>query len=543
MRASLVAAFLLLSLSAMAGDDEEVLSCDTVDGFQTVLPGGDKPADAELKAGHGRLTLAYQQAQMAPLANYALLTELKELRLRITSGETATFVVVVKDRDGATWNQPFRLEGGAWTDVVLPAGKFALNADSAVKKERFDAARLGAGWVLFDAAAVLGNGKGCNEVQVDEVRIVREPLDETAGDWVVENEQLVAKSRKHTGRITVKKGGKLTVTSARFVHAGELSLEGGTAGFAGGVVDFPQRFQHERDLRLTGEARLSFRDAHVVTHFPAGLKLDGAQTVEMSGVECVGGFTADVPPKGKILLSKTKNPGEFVIAPGGTVDVADCENVILWHSFGENLKGAIRFPGPDVGGKWTSGHGLNVTVQRSRGIRWTLLSLPGAAGSVEDCDPMAAGLLFGNKTELTIDDLQDGRAMKEWRVPAPDRALVFRNSTVAAWNIYASDEAVARLRQSTIGEAMTFGKGRIELEDSTVDGKGGYVGAHDHSVIRLVRCRLTCLVVARGRSKIELVDCKVEGDIRAVDKGHVQLTRTTLTGVLAMDGDAVIEGK
>jgi hypothetical protein len=261
----------------------------------------------------------------------------------------------------------------------------------------------------------------------------------------------------------------------------------------------------------------------------------------MSNVECVGGFTGDVPPKAKILLSKTKSPGEFVIAPGGTVEVADCENVILWHTFGANLKGAVRFPGPDVAGKWTSGHGLSVTVERSRGIRWTLLSLPDSAGSIEDCAPMAAGLLFGHKTDLTLDDLQNGRAMAEWRLPAPDRALVFRNATVAAWNIYASDDAVVRLRKSTIGEAMTFGKGRIELEDSTVDGKGGYVGAHDDGVIRLVRCKVTCLVVARKCSRIELVECDVKGDVRAVEAGRVKLSRTTVSGRVEADGGASIE--
>jgi len=541
MRNALLAACLVSAPLAVLADDEEVLPCDSTDGFQSALPDGGRPVEAELKAAGGHLVLTYERSKIAPLANYALLAELKELHLKIRSAETATFVVVVKDRDGATWNQPFRLEGGAWTDVALAVQQFRLNADSTVKKPAIDAARLGTGWILLDAAAIVGNATGRNEVRVDQVRIVREPIDETVGDWVVENETLVVKSRRHTGRLVVKKGGKLTVTAPRFVLGGELSLEGGAAEFRGGVVDILQRFQHERDIRLTGEARLCFRDALLFTHFPAGLKLDGAQTVEMAGVECVGGFTGDVPPKSKILLSKTKSPGEFVIAPGGTVEVADCDNVILWHTFGANLKGAIRFPGPDVGDKWTSGNGLNVTVERSRGIKWTLLSLPDAAGSVEDCNPMAAGLLFGHKTELTFDDLQNGRAMTEWRVPAPDRALVFRNATVAAWNIYASDEAVVRLRKSTIGEAMTFGKGRIELEDSTVDGQGGYVGAHDDSLIRLVRCRITCLVVAKHRARIELVECDVRGDVRAVEAGRVKLSRTTVSGKVEADAGAAIE--
>ncbi len=542
MRIALPALLLLALPLAAPADDEEVLSCDSAAGFQTAMPGGGKPAEAELRAVDGNLVLSYEREKMAPLANYALLTELKELRLRLHSTQAATFVVVVKDRDGASWNQPFALPAAEWTDVVVSAEKFTLNHDSVVKKPRFDPARLGSGWLVLDAAAILGKGKGANELRVDEVRIVREGLEETAGEWVVENEQTVTKSRRHRGKLVVRPGGKLTLTAPRFVLDGELAQSGGTVEFRGGGVDIPQRFQHERNLRLTGDSRLAFRGVFLVTHFPAGLKLDGAQTVEMDGTECLGGFTCDVPPKGRIALTNTKNPGEFVVAPGGAVLVDGCENVILWHTLAANLQGALSFPGPEVGKRWTSGHGLDVTVENSRGLRWTLLSLPGSAGSVENCDPMAAGLLFGGKSDTTLDDLQNGRAMADWRVPAPDRALTFRKATVGAWNVYASDDAKLRVRKSTIGEAMTFGKARIELEDTTVDGTGGYVGAHDDSVIRLTRCKVTCLVVAHHRTRVELVDCAVTGDVRAVDSGRVVLTRTTVSGKVEADAGATVEG-
>ncbi|MCC6738031.1 MAG: hypothetical protein IT452_03215 [Planctomycetia bacterium] len=530
----ILAVALLAALAARA--DEEVFPCDRADGFQT-------GPDGLLSAEGGNLVLAYEREKMAPLAGTALVTELKELRLRVRSGETGTFVAVLKDRDGATFNQPFALKAGEWTDVVLPAAKFALNHDSAANKPRLKPADLGAGWLILDAAAIVGGGKGRNELRVDEVKVVREDLEETTGDWIVDTEVTVARSRRHAGRIEVRAGGRLLVTAPRFVAAGELTLAGGTAEFSGGAVVVPQRFQHERDFRLSGSARLAFLDALLVTGFPAGLKLTGAQDVSLVRTECLGGFTCEVPPGARVTLTDTKSPGEFIIAPGGVVNVSRCENVILWHALGANLKGALRFPGPDVGDRWTSGHGLDVTVEKSKGIRWTLLSLPGAAGSVEDCSPMAAGLLFGGKSSIALEDVQDGRTVVEWRVPAPDRSLTFRNATVGAWNVYASDDAVVRVRKSTIGEAMTFGKGRIELEDTTVDGKGGYVGAHDDGTIRLVRCRLTCLAVARHRSRLELVECDVQGDVRATDAARVVLERTSVSGRTEADPGATLERK
>lgn len=528
----ILAVALLAALAARA--DEETFPCDGVDGFQA-------GPDGRLAAEGGSLVLAYERGKLAPLAGTALMTGMKELRLRIRSAEAGTFVVALKDRDGAAFNQPFALPAGEWTDVVLPAAKFALNRESVVRKPRLDPARLGAGWVLVDAAAIVGGGKGRNELRVDEVRVVREDLEETSGDWIVDTEVTVARSRRHAGRIEVRAGGRLLVTAPRFVAAGELALAGGTAEFSGGAVVIPQRFQHERDLRLSGSARLAFQDALLVTGFPAGLKLAGAQEVSLVRTECLGGFTCDVPPGARVTLTDTKSPGEFVIAPGGVVNVTGCENVILWHALGPNLKGALRFPGPDVGDRWTSGHGLEVTVERSRNVRWTLLSVPGSAGSVEDCSPVAAGLLFGGKSSITLEDVQNGRPVAEWRVPAPDRSLTFRNATVGAWNIYASDDAVVRVRKSTIGEAMTFGKGRIELEDTTVDGKGGYVGAHDDGTIRLVRCRLTCLAVARHRSRLELVECDVQGDVRATDAARVVLERTAVSGRTEADPGATVE--
>ena len=533
----LPATLLLLAAARFAAADESVFPCDTTDGFQSAkLDGGGKPDGAELTAKDGNLVLSYERAKMAPLAHIVGLTEFAELRLLVRSDAEAIFAVALKDRDGATFHCPVKLEAGKWETVSLTPERFVPNADSAVKKTRLDPARLGWGWVLIDAGALSG-AAGRNTLRVDEVRVVRQPFEESSGEWAVDGDQTIAASRRHRGTLVVRAGARLRVTAPRFVLDGDLRVEGGSLEFAGGLVEVPQRFNHEREFRLSGRASLVFREALVVTRVPASLKLSGEPRVEWTGAECMGGFTCDVPEKAHVVISKSSSPGEFIVTPGGTVDVADSQNVILWLFLGPALKGTLRLPAPDVGDPWRSGTGLNVTVARSTGIRWCLVSSPGSDGAVQG-EATAAGLLFGGKTALTLDDLQDGRAFAEWALPAPDRKLVFRDGKVGAWNLYASDDSRVTLRKSTFGEAMTFGHGRIEVEDSTCDGKGGYLAAHDDGELRLTRCRISCLVVARHRGTVVLADCDVTGDVRATEKGTVRLVRTRVTGTVEADPGA-----
>lgn len=343
------------------------------------------------------------------------------------------------------------------------------------------------------------------------------------------------------GLLTVRAGATLTVSGPRFELEGNLRLEDGAAlRVAGGVLHIPQRFHHERTLVLAGTARMELRDALVVTRVPAKIGMEGAGTLSLVATECVGGFTVDVPPRATVDLRAAVAPGEFVIAPGGRVDVQDSRQVILWLMLGTNFRGTLTVPGDAVAAPWTADAGHAVTVQNSTGLRWGVVSLPGSDGAIRGSRLTAAGLLFGGKDTVALDRLTNGEGIGSWRVPSPNRVLAFERTTVDAWNVYVTDAAQVTVSNSTFGEAMGFGGGRLDVTDSTVDGKGGYVSATGKSELRLTRCRLTCLALARDDATLVLTECVVTGDVRAADRGRVRLVRTEVSGAVVADPTAEI---
>lgn len=527
--------------TAAAEPDVETCACDGLAGWQSgAVDGSSAVQDSELTAAEGRVVLSYERGRITPLAHYVLLTELKELRLKVRSACEATLVIVFEDRDGATFNLPLKVPALEWTELKARPEAFRMNADSRTAKAAVEPARLGLGYVVIDSAAFT-RGTGRNTIEVEQVEIEREPIERREGDLVVEGTVEVAKSLHVTGAVRIRPGGRLRVTAPRFVAAGDLHADDGTLEVEGGVVTVAQRFIHERTWWLHGASRASFRKALVFSGTPFGVKTRDASALEASETRFLGGMSCDVAPAASVTLKSAHAPGEFIIAPGGRVSVEDSREVILWLALGANHKGAFSVPAGEAVAEWSSPAGHAVRVKNGAKIRFAVISFPGGDGTVEPCDLTAAGLIFGGRTAVEIADLHNGQPVREWSPGSADRKIVFRGTRVAAWNFYAADDAKVSLRKCTFGEAMGFGSARIAASESVCDGKGGYIGAHEKSEIRLTACRLDCPVIARDEATIVLENCTVNGDVHASGRSTVRLKGTTVTGKVEADAGARVE--
>ncbi|MBI2923219.1 MAG: hypothetical protein HYY18_19360 [Planctomycetes bacterium] len=532
---------LACACSAAAEPDIETCTCDGLAGWQSgAVDGSGAVQDSELTAADGRVVLSYERGRITPLAHYALLTELKELRIKVRSACEATFVIVFEDRDGATFNLPLKVPALEWTELKARPEAFKMNADSPTAKAAVEPARLGLGYVLIDSAAFT-RGTGRNTIEIDEVEIEREPIERREGDFVVEGTVELAQSLHVAGAVRVRPGGRLRVTAPRFVAAGDLHADDGTLEFEGGVVVVAQRFIHERTWWLHGASRLSFRKALVSSGSPFGVKTRDASSLDAAETRFLGGMSCDVGPEASVTLTGAIAPGEFIIAPGGKVVVENSREVVLWLALGANHKGAFSVPAGEAVADWASPAGHAVRVKGGVKIRFCVISFPGSDGTVEPCDLSAAGLIFGGKTAVEIADLHDGQPVREWSPGSSDRKIVFRGTRVAAWNLYAADDAKVTLRRCTFGESMGFGRARIAISESTCDGKGGYIGAHERSEIRLTACRLDCPVIARDDATVVLENCTVNGDVRATGRATVRLKGTAVSGKIEADAGARVE--
>ncbi len=528
---------LLLSTAAMA--ETEGFTCDSAEGFSVTNFTDVPPAGASLSAEAGAVVLRYDRANLAAITHAALLSEMTGSRISVLSHETVTLALVIPDRDGARWMKGFPVPGGVRTELVAAPADFQLTDDSPVKKAHLEPERLGLGYILFDIGPLSG-ASGANVLAIEEVTVSRSDPAVSEGDLVVDGPREVRESMTVRGNLRIRAGGSLKVSAPRFTVTGDVLLEGGSLDVVGGVFQLPQRFNHERKFDVREGARLSFERALVITLFPAALEVANGAAYDSDGTEQVGGMTASLSEHSVVNVTGATGINEFVIPAGAACSFRDCKFLILWFTLGANLQGGWSFPAGGHVGCWTAGAGHRTTVTSCDNVYFCLVSNPGAKGEVADSEVYGAGLFFMGEEPVTLSGLENRKKVHSLHLAATDRDLTFLDTTVQAWTIYPALKAHVTVERCVIGETLAFGEAREEISDSTCDGTGGYFGTSQTASIHAVRCKITCLVVARDESSIVLEDCEVVGDVRAAGKATVKLVRCKVTGRIEKDPGATI---
>lgn len=532
---------LILAALPLLADDTERFDGDSLTGWTTTDFEGGTPEGATLASVDGAISFSYRRGTLSPLLHNALLTDLIDLRLSVRSKVDSTLVLAVEDRDGAGFHHIFEVPAGEWLKVRVTPARFELNDDSKVKKVSLDPARLGSGYVLFDAGAITG-AAGENTIEVDDVVVKRSGLPGKTGDLVVEETTVISESGRRIGDIIVKKGGHLKISAPQYMLDGDITMEDGTLEIEGGAFVMPQRYNHERTLDLAGKSRLVVRNAQVnAGAMPFNLHLHGESVFEVENSTFQGGVTCDNDGRGRVSLRKAVSPGEFIIGPGMEMSAVDSKGVILWLTLGENFKGRLTLPPAEHVAKWSSGFDLNVKVENCDQVYWCIISVAGSEGVIEKCQVYGAGLLFAGDSEIALKGLKNGQPMKDYTLGAPDRSLRFVDCTVRAWNFYPAEKAHLTVEDCTFGEALAFGEGQIEIRNSTCDGAGGYIGTHGKAEMRLIDCTLQCLVIGHDQSTLVLERCTAKGDVRATDQSTVRIIGGSVAGRAEKDEGATLE--
>jgi len=534
--------------------DETRLGCERLDEW-VLLPLGQEmqpklsvtTAPDTFREGAGGLELTYvrKPLQLAALVPRVLLTGLQAVELDAWSGAATPLAATVTDRDGARFHAVATLEAGQWKRVRFAAGDFRLSDDSPVKAAAFNPDRLGGGLCLLDAGPIVG-ASGPNVLRLDGLLVTRQPLPVLALPAAIEGKAVaVTESGRIAKDVTIRRGGVLKITAPRVCLSANLLLEGGTLEFAGTAVALHGRFEH--DLRWVAAQGSTIRLTDCVVGAAAmhSVALTGRSRLEAVRTEQAGArnFTVDVPSGCTAALEKTKFAGEFIVGPGGQVTLDDCEGALLWLT---PNNGRLSLPDGKFVLSWSTPRntGLDVQIKNSREIQWGLISPTGSNVTLQDSRLTAVAALFRGSSRQAVAGLKNGQAVADYQMPVADRNLKFTGaSAVRTWNFYAAENADLALRDCVVGEVFALGNARLSLLNSTCDGSGGYVHAEGRGQLRLIKCRVTCDVVATENSAVSLEDSVVEGSVRAAGRAKVSLVNTRVTGALVRLDEAALEQK
>ena len=144
-----------------------------------------------------------------------------------------------------------------------------------------------------------------------------------------------------------------------------------------------------------------------------------------------------------------------------------------------------------------------------------------------------------NQSSYTEEELEIGR-----------HSIRLVDASIDTWNLYPQGYALVRVRDSTLGEILSMGSPRVVVDNTTIDGSGGFLGTRDRSTMVLTNSTVTCTVEAAQESTLELHHSVVEPyphdptgawtRFGAFDRARLYAHHTPVTTTPALGGDGLI---
>ena len=319
----------------------------------------------------------------------------------------------------------------------------------------------------------------------------------------------------------------------QYVFAG---IENASIEVVGCDYRVPNGVQH--GLVIGGEAEMTIDD----TDFD-DVQLVSFDTARLNGSRLDGNF-------------------EVIVQNDSTMELADIPRtpgngrIWVWVEFPSGSVAEYTPPMPGFVSHWTfpppgaEGIAQSVVVERCEAMLWPMLVRENSRLTLRDIPEdnwVVVGLYLPESA--TVADLVNGRTYASTELVF-NQELSLVNASIDTWNLYPQVDAVVSVRDSVVGEILSFGRSRVRVERTAVDGSGGFLGVRDHSQIALSDSTVTCTIEAADEGTIELHDSVADPypedptgaftRFGAYDRGRLLADQTPVNTTPALGGDGVI---
>ncbi len=381
---------------------------------------------------------------------------------------------------------------------------------------------------------------------------VTEPVE--LGDVVVAGEGVLTvvdvgePGVRFSGNVVAVDGGRVVFerSAIRFmsVYHGQYALvawRGGEVTVRGCDYRVPSGVQHGIFAGEDGRVTLEDDDFGFVQLVPTGDSVMEARRLD-------GLFEVIVQDRATLVL------GDIPRSGGGG-------ELWVWPEFPEGSVARYTPPMPGFVDHWrfppegSSGIAQSITLDRCRVKLWPMLVRAGCELTLADI-PTDNWVVVGfhMPESLTVTGLHNQGPETTGLLPLADRTVRLENASIDTWNLYPEGDARIELEGSVVGEILAFGRSRVRVLESTIDGTGGFLGASERSTMRVEGSTVTCDLQATGDASVTLTGCTIEPPdvpgfvvrIGAYDEARLLLAQTVVRGVdegrvvTALSGRAVL---
>lgn len=221
----------------------------------------------------------------------------------------------------------------------------------------------------------------------------------------------------------------------------------------------------------------------------------------------------------RITASRLNGHFECIVQDDGNLSLTDIPrdtgagSLWVWPTFMPNTVAEYSPPLPGYIDSYlfppAASQGINQTfsITRCEVQLWPMLVREGCNLTLKDISPdnwVVVG--FYLPTDATVDSLYNNKTYADWTMPFSDRTVRILNSTIDTWNLYPERGATVTVRNSLIGELLAMDNSAVTMENTTVDGSGGFFGSESEAKVTATGCTFTCTVQATDNSRMTLLD-------------------------------------
>ncbi len=298
------------------------------------------------------------------------------------------------------------------------------------------------------------------------------------------------------GTIAVVGDGKLVFENADAMINGNLVVFGNDAKvwITNSTIRFPQSFIYQRAMIAAGNAEInvtnSTLDYYGLSH---DLVITDNAIINWNDVTKIGFTTCGLSLNATINIDGANQAGEFVMTNNATANFSNAATILIWHHVPAAAELDYVFPDGlnintcdfDNSISGVTGIDYSYSISNCSDVMWGLMPEPSCNVTISDSKLRTIGVWFRNTPTYSVSGLVNNSHYNDFTAPLSEHNIHLVNTDVQTWNLYMFEGAEGNVSSCILGEIGTMGNSGCTIQNSFIDGSGGYLFATDQSMSSL----------------------------------------------------------
>ncbi|NPB03686.1 MAG: hypothetical protein GXO39_04655 [Thermotogae bacterium] len=297
----------------------------------------------------------------------------------------------------------------------------------------------------------------------------------------------------HRGPIFVINDGVILVKGGHMVLEGDLwILQNGKVIIDSSIFEVPQEYPYHHSAIIVHSGSMILSNSTTYFYnFTYGIALSDSAIFHEENVSNGGFITfAAFGEAPTFVAENTRRVGEIVVGRTGSYTVRNSDTVLLWLRSPPRCTLNLSLPTSDTVFSFSmdstapgmSGIEYSLTIDSSTGIVWGLMDEDSSYTIISSSNLAAIGLFFGDHDSMEVSGIVGNTHLSHYVFPLSDRHLELNDVYLHTVSLYALDSSHLQVGGSILGEVLSMYDSHVELENTFVDGSGGYLGSQGNSI-------------------------------------------------------------